>query len=60
MKRLSLSRKDRVILGVCGGIAEYFNISSTLVRFLAILLFLSGGIGFFAYVIIAFVISQSN
>ncbi len=33
-KRLYRSRKDRKIAGVCGGIAEYFEIDSTLVRVL--------------------------
>lgn len=37
MKKLYRSRKDRKIAGVCGGIAEYFNIDSTLVRLLAVI-----------------------
>ena len=32
MKRLYRSEKNRMIAGVCGGIAEYFNIDPTLVR----------------------------
>ncbi|MDN5364797.1 MAG: phage shock protein [Eubacteriales bacterium] len=32
MKRLYRSRKDRRILGVCGGLAEYFEVDPTLVR----------------------------
>ena len=32
MKKLFRSSTDRKICGVCGGIAEYFNIDSTLVR----------------------------
>ena len=31
-KRLYRSRKDRMICGVCGGLAEYFNIDATLIR----------------------------
>jgi len=31
-KKLCLSKKSKIIAGVCGGIAEYFNIDATLVR----------------------------
>ena len=41
-KRLYKSRQNRMISGVCGGIAEYFNIDPTVVRLIAVLL------GFFA------------
>jgi phage shock protein C len=37
-KRLYKSRANRMISGVCGGIAEYFNIDPTLVRLIAVLL----------------------
>lgn len=37
-KRLYLSDSDKKICGVCGGIAEYFNIDSTVVRLATILL----------------------
>lgn len=32
MKRLTKSRRDKQIAGVCGGFAEYFGVDSTLVR----------------------------
>ena len=32
MKKLIRSRKERMIAGVCGGLAEYFNMDPTLVR----------------------------
>lgn len=31
MKRLTRSRKDKMLGGVCGGIAEYFDIDATIV-----------------------------
>lgn len=31
-KRLTRSRDDKMVAGVCGGLAEYFNIDPTLVR----------------------------
>ena len=51
MKKLYRSRKDRKIAGVCGGIAEYFNIDSTLVRLLAVITIFFGGGGIIAYII---------
>ncbi len=57
-KRLYRSRTDRVIAGVCGGIARYFNIDPTLVRLLFVLgLFLNGGT-FWAYIIMMIVIPE--
>lgn len=37
-KKLARSRNDKVIFGVCGGIAQFFGISSNLVRVLFIIL----------------------
>lgn len=50
MKRLYLSDTDKKIGGVCGGIGEYFDKDSTLIRILFILVILfSFGFGVFAY-----------
>jgi phage shock protein C len=38
VKRLYRSRNDRMLAGVCGGLAEYFNIDPTVVRLLFVLL----------------------
>ena len=43
MKRLYLSNTDRKIAGVCGGLAEYLDIDSTLIRLIALLLFIFTG-----------------
>ena len=48
-RRLYRSRGDRVIGGVCGGIARYFNIDPVLVRVGAIALAFLGGAGLLAY-----------
>ena len=48
MKKLFRSSTDRKICGVCGGIAEYFNIDSTLVR-----------LGVVAYIIAAIVMPEA-
>jgi phage shock protein C len=51
MKRLYRSRKNRVIAGVCGGIAEYLEVDPVLVRLIAVLLLFVGGGSFIAYII---------
>lgn len=37
MKKLKRSRKSRMIAGVCGGLAEYFEMDPTMVRILYVL-----------------------
>jgi len=52
-KRLYRSTKDRKIAGVCGGIAEYFDIDPVIVRIVAIILLIPGGLpGLVPYVIL--------
>lgn len=52
-KRLYRSSKDRVIAGVCGGIAEYFDIDPVIVRIIAVVLLLPGGLpGFVPYLML--------
>lgn len=58
-KRLYRSNKNKMLAGVCGGIAEYFNIDPTLVRLGLILFCALGGSGIIAYIIAAIVIPQS-
>lgn len=52
MKKFYLSNTDKKIGGVCGGIAEYFNIDSTFVRLLFVLLALIGGLTIFIYIVL--------
>ncbi len=56
MKRLYRSRKNRMLGGVCGGIAEYFNIDPVIVRLIVVALFFVGGSALLAYVIALIVI----
>ncbi len=51
-KRLYRSRTDRLIGGVCGGMAEYLGIDPVLVRVLWVVLALSFGAGILAYVLL--------
>ncbi|MGC9347977.1 MAG: PspC domain-containing protein [Anaerolineae bacterium] len=50
--RITRSRSDRMIAGVCGGLAEYLRIDATLVRLFFVLLALGEGIGVLLYVIL--------
>ena len=56
MKKLYRSRKDRVFAGVCGGIAEYFGIDSTIVRLITFLLIVPGGLSIWVYIALAIII----
>ena len=58
-RRLYKSRQSRMIDGVCGGIAEYFEIDPTIVRILMVLFCMMGGTGFLLY-IVAMVIMPVN
>ncbi|MGO5054053.1 PspC domain-containing protein [Lachnospiraceae bacterium LCP25S3_G4] len=54
-KRLYRSKDSRMICGVCGGIAEYFNVDPTLIR-LGLVLLACTGTGILAYFIAAVII----
>ena len=54
-QKLYKSSTDKKLAGVCGGIAEYFNIDSTLVRLGWVLFSLLGGSGLLAYIIAALI-----
>ncbi len=51
VKRLYKSRTDRMIDGVCGGVAEYIGVDPVLVRIAFLLLVFAGGIGVVVYII---------
>ena len=53
MKKLYRSNTDKVIAGVCGGIAEYLGTDPTIVRLGFILFSLMGGSGLLVYFIAA-------
>ncbi|MBS3793610.1 MAG: PspC domain-containing protein [Candidatus Thorarchaeota archaeon] len=55
-KKLYRSRDDKVIGGVCGGIAEYTGIDATIIRLLWVLLTLGYGTGLIIYIILMIVI----
>ncbi|TYQ16112.1 UNVERIFIED_CONTAM: phage shock protein C (PspC) family protein [Acetivibrio alkalicellulosi] len=55
-KKITRSRKNRVIEGVCGGLAEYFDIDATIVRLGFVISIFFGGTGIIAYIVAALVI----
>jgi len=57
-KKFYRSRKNRLIAGVCGGLAEYFDIDSIIVRLIALILVLSLGAGIIAYIIAWIVVPE--
>lgn len=58
-KKMYKSNQNKMIDGVCGGIAEYFGIDPTVVRLIWALFSLMGGSGILAYIIAAIIIPRS-
>jgi phage shock protein C len=59
-KRLYRSNKERMIAGVCGGLAQYFNVDTAIVRLIFILGIFLGGFSIIAYIILAIVVPAEN
>lgn len=58
-KKLYKSSTDKVLGGVCGGIAEYFAVDTVVVRLAWVLFTLMGGAGLIAYIIAAIIIPEN-
>ena len=59
-KKLYRSSRDKVLAGVCGGLAEYFNIDPVIVRLAFVALAAFEGIGLFIYIILAIITPSDN
>ena len=57
-RKLYRSRKDRMIGGVCGGLAKYFNMDPTIIRLIAVLGLVAVGGTFLAYIILLIVVPE--
>ena len=57
-KKLYRSDENKMLAGVCGGIAEYFDIDPSLVRLAWIIFCLAGGSGVLGYIIAALVMQE--
>jgi phage shock protein C len=49
-RKLYRSQTNRQVAGVCGGLAQYFNVDATLIRVLFVLLAVLGGSGVLLYI----------
>ena len=59
-KRLYRIEEGKMVAGVCGGVAEYFNIDPTLVRLGWVLVSCFGGAGVVAYIAGAIIIPEKS
>ena len=59
-KRLYKSRNNKMICGVCAGIADYFNIDPSIVRVLWAVLALAAGTGVLAYIACAIILPEGH
>lgn len=58
-KKLYKSNVNRMVNGVCGGIAEYFDVDPTLIRLAWVVFCAMGGSGLIAYIIAAIIIPRN-
>ena len=54
-RRLSRCRDNRMLAGVASGMAEYFEVDPTLIRVLWLISIFFGGLGLFAYIVLAII-----
>lgn len=59
IKKLFRSRKDRMLVGVCGGVAEYLNVEPILIRLAWVIMTLFAGIGILVYIAGAIIIPEN-
>ena len=57
-KKFYRSRKNRAIAGICGGLADYFDIDPIIIRLITLILALSAGAGLIAYIIAWIVVPE--
>lgn len=60
MKKLYRSRKDAMVAGVCGGLAEYIGVDSAIVRLIFAVTVVMGGIGVLAYFLAWIIIPEGS
>jgi phage shock protein PspC (stress-responsive transcriptional regulator) len=57
-KKLFRSRSNKMIAGICGGLAEYFDADPTVVRLIMALLVLAGGLSIWVYLVAWIIIPE--
>ncbi|MCI8388641.1 MAG: PspC domain-containing protein [Clostridiales bacterium] len=60
MKKLYKIEEGKMVDGVCGGVAEYFNVDPTLIRLAWVIFCCAGGSGILAYIICSIVIPKKS
>lgn len=60
MKTLRRSKENRVIAGICGGIAEYFSLDPVLIRVLFLIMAFFGGAGIILYIVCWFIMPERD
>ena len=58
-KKLRKSQTDKKIAGVCGGLAEYFGVDSTIIRLIFAQCVICIGTGLLAYIVCAVVMPEA-
>ena len=59
-KKLYRNEDGAMIAGVCGGLADYFDIDATLVRVIFVILLIGGGSGFLIYLVLWLITPMKN
>lgn len=59
-KRLTRSRTNKMIAGICGGLGEYLDVDPTIVRVVFIALVLANGMGLLAYVAMWLIVPEEG
>lgn len=60
-KKLYRSKTDKILTGLCGGVAEYFSMSSSIIRLIVVLLSLGSiGGGIIIYFILSFIVGEKG
>lgn len=60
MKRLMRSQNDRKIMGVCGGLGEYFAVDPVIFRIVFVIFLFAGGSGLLIYLIMGFCMPKKD
>lgn len=59
-RKLYRSRSQRMLAGVCGGLAEYFSLDATLIRVLFLILAVFGGTGLVIYLVMWIIVPDAS
>jgi len=59
-KKLYRSMMDKKLCGVCGGLGEYFEVDSTVIRLLWVIFTFCGGAGLLAYIVCTLIVPTQH